>query len=83
MRYIIVGNGIAGVTAAQTIVRASPDAQVHIFGEEPYLYYRRPLLWELIAGQIDEDALYFRPSEWYVKRSIHLTQELVSWLYLL
>jgi NADPH-dependent 2,4-dienoyl-CoA reductase/sulfur reductase-like enzyme len=64
MKHVIVGNGVAGVTAAQTIVRADPDAEVHVFGGEPFPYYRRPLLWEFIAGQIDEDAVYFRPLEW-------------------
>jgi len=72
MIYVIVGNGVAGVTAAQSIVRADPSAEVHIFGAEPYPYYRRPLLWEFIAGQIEQDELIFRPPEWYDQRGIHL-----------
>jgi nitrite reductase (NADH) large subunit len=72
MKHIIVGNGVAGVTAAQAVVRADPSAEVHIFGAEPYPYYRRPLLWEFIAGQIEQDALYFRPAEWYAERGIYL-----------
>ena len=75
MKHVIVGNGVAGVTAAQTIVRADPDAKVHVFGREPFPYYRRPLLWELISGQIEEDAVYFRPPDWYVERGIHLHLE--------
>jgi nitrite reductase (NADH) large subunit len=72
MIYVIVGNGVAGVTAAQSIVRADPSAEVHIFGAEPYPYYRRPLLWEFIAGQIEQDELTFRPPEWYTQRGIRL-----------
>jgi len=72
MKHIIVGNGVAGVTAAQSIIRADPTAKVHVFGEEPYPYYRRPLLWEFIAGQIEQDELYFRPADWYAERGIHL-----------
>jgi len=72
MKHVIVGNGVAGVTAAQSIVRADPSAEVHIFGAEPYPYYRRPLLWEFIAGQIEQDELTFRPPEWYAQRGIHL-----------
>ena len=64
MKHVIVGNGIAGVMSAQAIVRADPSAEVYIFGAEPYPYYRRPLLWEFIAGQIEQDDLYFRPAEW-------------------
>ncbi len=71
-QYVIVGNGIAGITAAQTIVRADPAAEVHIFGAEPYPYYRRPILWEFIAGQIEQEALFFRPTAWYTERGIRL-----------
>jgi nitrite reductase (NADH) large subunit len=71
-RYVIVGNGVAGVTAARSIVRADPTAEVHIFGAEPYPYYHRPRLWELIAGEVEQDALYFRPPEWYAERGIHV-----------
>lgn len=72
MKQVIVGNGVAGVTAAQGIARADPTAEVHVFGSEPYPYYRRPLLWELIAGQIERDALFFRPLGWYAERGIQL-----------
>jgi len=72
MKYVIVGNGVACVTAAQAITQADPAAEVHIFGAEPYPYYRRPLLWEFIAGQIEQDALYFRPPAWYAERGMHL-----------
>jgi len=72
MKHVIVGNGVAGVTAAQSIVRADTDAEAHIFGAEPYPYYRRPLLWEFIAGQIEQNDLYFRPAEWYAEQGIQL-----------
>jgi nitrite reductase (NADH) large subunit len=72
MKHVIVGSGVAGVTAAQAIRRADADAEVHLFGAEPYPYYRRPLLWEFIAGQIERDALYFRPAEWYAENGITL-----------
>jgi nitrite reductase (NADH) large subunit len=58
-RYVIVGNGVAGVTAAQSIVQADPAAEVHIFGAEPYPYYQRPRLWEFLAGEIEQQTLYF------------------------
>ena len=71
-RHIIIGNGVAGVTAAQSIVRADPAAEVLIFGAEPQPYYQRPRLWEFIAGQIETGALYFRPPEWYAARGIQV-----------
>jgi hypothetical protein len=39
------------VAAARAVVSADPAAEVHVYGAEPYPYYRRPLLWEFIAGK--------------------------------
>jgi nitrite reductase (NADH) large subunit len=72
MKHVIVGSGVAGVTAAQAIKQTDDDAEVHLFGAEPYPYYRRPQLWEFIAGQIEQGALTYRPAEWYAERGIEL-----------
>lgn len=71
-RYLIVGNGVAGVTAAQGIAHADPGAEVHVFGAEPYPYYQRPRLWMFLAGQVEQQDLYFRPLEWYASRGIEV-----------
>lgn len=72
MRYAIVGSGVAGATAAQAVARLDPSAEIHLYGAETYPYYRRPALWPFIAGEIDQDALYFRPEEWYASHGINL-----------
>jgi nitrite reductase (NADH) large subunit len=71
-RYLIVGNGVAGVTAAQSIVRADSAGEVHVYGSEPYPYYQRPRLWQYLAGELTQTELYFRPFEWYASRGIHV-----------
>jgi nitrite reductase (NADH) large subunit len=71
-RYVIVGNGVAGVTAAQSIVRADPATEVFIFGAEPYPYYQRPRLLEFLAGEIEAPDLCFRPPEWYATKGIQV-----------
>ncbi len=70
--YVIIGSGVAGVTAAQTLARLEPGAAIHLVGCEPYPYYQRPRLWALIAGEIAEQDLYFRPVEWYAQQGIRL-----------
>jgi nitrite reductase (NADH) large subunit len=60
------------VTAAQSIARADPAAKVHIFSEEPYPYYQRPRLWEFLASEMEQQALYFRPLEWYAEKGIQV-----------
>ncbi len=72
MRHVIVGGGVAGVTAAQAIRAADADAEVHLLSEEPYPYYRRPLLWGLIAGEIEQEAIFYRPAAWYAQQGITL-----------
>ena len=74
-KYTIVGNGIAGITAAQAIIRADSDAELHVLGSEPYPYYQRPRLWELIAGETTQDELYFRSLEWYKIKGIQVHVE--------
>jgi len=71
-RYVVVGNGVAGVTAAQSLVRADPAAEVHIFGEEPHPYYQRPRLWEFLANEIEQQTLYFRSPDWYAAKGIQV-----------
>jgi nitrite reductase (NADH) large subunit len=71
-RHLIVGNGVAGVTAAQNVARADPSAEVHVYGGEPYSYYQRPRLWQYLAGEVEQDDLYFRPLEWYAARGVQV-----------
>ena len=71
-RHLIIGNGVAGITAAQSIVRADASAEVHVYGAEPYPYYQRPRLWQYLAGEVEQDDLYFRPLEWYASRGIQV-----------
>lgn len=72
MRHLIIGNGVAGVTAAQAIRTADAQAEIHILSAEPYLYYFRPKLWELISGKSAEEAVYFRPQSFYDEKNIQV-----------
>jgi nitrite reductase (NADH) large subunit len=71
-RYVIVGGGVAGTTAAQNLRRLDPSAAVILLGEEPYPYYYRPRLWEFLAGEMEQSAIYYRPAEWYTVQKIDL-----------
>lgn len=70
MHFVIVGNGVAGITAAQAIQKSRPDADITVYSLEPYLYYPRPKLWDFLSGKISLEALYFHPREWYEERGI-------------
>jgi NADPH-dependent 2,4-dienoyl-CoA reductase/sulfur reductase-like enzyme len=62
-RYVIVGNGPAGATAAQAICQNDTTAEVHIVGAEKHAFYSRPGLAYYLTGQIPEGALFSRPDK--------------------
>ena len=72
MRYVIVGGGVAGVTAAKEIKKLDPAGRVEIFHAELYPYYYRPKLWEYIAGRISPKDTYYRLVSWYAEQGIQL-----------
>ena len=58
-RVIIVGAGLGGLRAADSLRRQGFD--VTVFGDEQYLPYNRPpLSKEALKGGVDIDRLYFR-----------------------
>jgi nitrite reductase (NADH) large subunit len=70
MKIIVVGNNIAGITAAKSIRDLSPDAEIIIFADEAYHYYPRPMLIEFIAGSVPEEKLFMNKPEWYAKNRL-------------
>ncbi len=70
MKFVIIGNGVAGVNAARLLAEKRPGADIHIYGREPYPYYPRPRLWEFLSNQVAQDELYAYPAEWYEKRGL-------------
>lgn len=57
MRYLILGCGPAGIAAAKSIRKAKPDAEIVIAGDELESPYLRPLLPDLILGEMDEESV--------------------------
>lgn len=70
MRLVIIGNGVAAINTAHTVLKAQPDTDITVFSEEPYYYYPRPRLWEFLPGKISLEQLYFYPPDWYEQRGI-------------
>ena len=67
---VIVGNGVAGVTAARIIKEKNPDAQVSIYTDESHHYYPRPRLYEVLSGEAKSRDVYMFSEEWYEKKGI-------------
>ncbi len=73
-RVVIVGNGIAGVTAADHVRRRHPLCEIHLVTEEAHPLYNRMAISRLIYGRSAMNGLYLNPEKWYEDRSI------TSWL---
>ncbi|UOQ70569.1 NAD(P)/FAD-dependent oxidoreductase [Hymenobacter cellulosilyticus] len=52
MRLLIIGNGITGVTAALTVRRLQPDAQITLVSEESAHHYSRTALMYVYLGHM-------------------------------
>jgi len=59
MKYVIIGAGVAGITAARTIKKLDRDAEVVVIGDELFLPYKRYLLTEFLCDSIQRDDLLF------------------------
>jgi nitrite reductase (NADH) large subunit len=79
-RYVIVGNGPAGLTAAQTIRRNDPSGEIRIIGGEPHPFYSRPGLAYLLTSTVPEKRLFSRPDSEYeqhrIERSLGTVQRI-------
>lgn len=62
-RYVIVGNGAAGATAAEAIRRHDAAGDIQVIGAEKDPFYSRPGLAYLLTGQIPEGRLFSRPDK--------------------
>lgn len=70
--YVIIGNGVAGTTAAEHIAKYDDSGEITILTEEDLPFYSRIRLIEYIAGEITEEDLIIRKTAWYDDRNIKL-----------
>ena len=77
---VIVGNGVAGVTAARTIKEKNPNTKVTIYTDENSNYYPRPRLYEILSGKSDPKDIVVFSDEGYKKQGItvHLDKKAVK-----
>lgn len=69
-RVVIVGNGIAGVTAADHVRRRHPDCQIDVVANEPYPLYNRMGIGRLVYARSAMVGLQLLPDAWYEENGI-------------
>src|SRR5450830_1736612 len=57
-RHVIIGTGIAGYTAAETLRTMNPSVEIVLVSDDPYGFYSRPGLAYYLTGEIPEKQLF-------------------------
>lgn len=71
--YVIVGAGLAGAKAAQTLREEGFDGEIVLIGAESGRPYERPpLSKEFLQGRTERDKLYVHPEGWYAEHGVDL-----------
>jgi nitrite reductase (NADH) large subunit len=70
--YVILGNGVAGTTAAENIRTLDKEGNIIILTEEDLPFYYRIRISEYIAGELQEEALKAKKEAWYQDQKIDL-----------
>ena len=71
--YVIIGDGIAGSSAAETLREEDPDSSITVITDEGEPLYNRILIKEHAKGKLPEAPIAIHEEEWYVDRDIDLS----------
>jgi len=72
VRVVIVGAGIAGVSAAEAARKHSPDAEIVLLSREDSLPYYRLNLTRYLAGEVAASDLGLHPETWFAEQRIDI-----------
>src|SRR5579864_2518289 len=68
--YVVVGNGIAGITAAELLRAEDAACSITIIADDPSPAYYRPALKDYLGGRLAEEKLLARPRTFYQEQRI-------------
>ncbi len=75
MHYVIIGNGGAGLRAAQTIRKRDPDGSITMVDRERYPCYYRMRLPDYISGWKERNTVFVVHEDFYAHNGIELIRE--------
>jgi len=70
--FVIIGDGIAGSSAAETLREEAPDAGITVITDEGEALYNRILIKEFAKGKLPEAPISIHEEGWYEERDIDL-----------
>jgi NADPH-dependent 2,4-dienoyl-CoA reductase/sulfur reductase-like enzyme/ferredoxin len=69
-RVVVIGNGIAGITAADYVRRNHPECSIDVVADESHQLYNRMAITRLIYGRSAMQGLYLNQESWAESRAI-------------
>lgn len=79
--FVIIGNGIAGVTAAESLRAENSTCAITIVADDPFPAYYRPALKDFLGGRLPEEKLWARPATFYQQQKIRFVPARVTDIY--
>lgn len=65
MKYVIIGNGAAGIHAAEAIRQSDSEGSITMIGDETFDPYCRPMISLVLDGSLQSDKLPIRGPNFY------------------
>ena len=70
--YVVIGNGVAGTTAAHQIRKRDDTGDITILTQEPYPFYSRIRIIDFLSGNASIQDLLLKKEGWYKNHDITL-----------
>ncbi len=75
VKYLIIGNGVCGVTAAETIRRADGEANIVVVGRENKRLYSRVLLPSYVKGLTLRENLFLKTDTFWSDNNVQFLND--------
>ncbi|MDW8802983.1 FAD-dependent oxidoreductase [Clostridium sp. A1-XYC3] len=73
-KVVIIGTGIAAISAIKAIRAVDKEIKVELYGDELFYPYNRLRLSKGLLGSLEEDKLLIQKKEWYGENNITLNK---------
>jgi len=77
-QYLIIGNGAAGVSAAEAIRKLDKNGRISIITDEPTPLYSRPGIAYYVLGRVSRQQLMARTADFYAHHNFELIHSRVK-----
>lgn len=74
-KIVIVGDGIAAITAIKSIRKADQESEIHLFGKEKFYPYNRVRLSKGLLSSLEEEKILLQKTKWYEENNINLSTD--------